>query len=196
MKFKISITLPSKEELLDGLTPEELNPKLGKARDALASAENALISAREEHARLEQLIKDLPARVRTGHAAASELDDALRQRDSAALMLGPYELAHAEALDLVQRQEERGKALRDEAFRERKAILQRAIESVTPVLNELRELELVLGNAWAGSPTWGVHLRWPMSLADDKERADARQRTAALPPGKPSAPMFHWQQER
>lgn len=195
MKFKISITLPSKDELLDGLTPEALNPKLGKARDALAAAELALTNARDEHARLEQLIKDLPARILTGHAVASEIDDALRKRDAAALMLGPYELAHAEALDLVQRQEERGKEMRDEVCRERKAILQKAIDEVTPVLEQLRTLEHALGNAWAGSATWGVYLRWPMCLADESKRHNARQAAAALPPREALPPTFHWQQQ-
>lgn len=195
MKFKISITLPSKEELLEGMTPEALNPKLGKARDALAAADLALTNARDEHARLDRLIHALPERIRTGHAVASELDDALRQREAAALMLGPYELAQAEALDLVQRQEERGKAMRDEVCRERKAILQKAIDEVSPVLEQLRILDRALGDAWAGSGTWGVHLRWPMCLADEGARFNGRQAAAALPPREASPPLFHWQQE-
>lgn len=176
MKATIKIALPSVEEFTRGLSPQSVNPRLAAAEEAHTRAVDALEKARADLADWERRAETLPARVRAGGASMADVEHALLKRDAAALAIGDFELAEAEAFDLVKREQERSSALVAAEQEKRRAILQGVIDQVSPVLQTLRELEFAL--AQATTDKWGamgLGLEWPQPLVQDIADGNARQ---------------------
>lgn len=105
MKKKIDINLPDTEQLLAGLAPEALHPKLAKARAALADAEKKLGNRRAAVAELEQRISGLPDRILRGEAAEAELVKAIAEREAGTRMVDALERQVAQAREVVAAEE-------------------------------------------------------------------------------------------
>jgi hypothetical protein len=144
------------------------------------NAERALRELRDGYARASARVQELRATVGEGHATVADLEAAVRERDTAALVISPAEARVTRAraaLEAAQRAAAEG-VVRDAArWRDE---FQAVADMLAPVLEELRVLEGALDDVVRAvdprSP--GVEpLRWPMTL-DDQGRL--QQNAAAM----------------
>ncbi len=164
MRMKLVIDLPSRDELVRGLTLHEVHPALGRTEAAVIEAERDLGAAREVLAGLERRVAALPAKVHSGAASPSDLKSALLDRETAALRIGPFEGDLAAARARVAVEQTRAQGALEAAVVRRCQVLGRIAAEVAPVLSELRALESVLAHAVGAV---GLGIAWPMSLRDE-----------------------------
>jgi hypothetical protein len=169
--FKIKIDLPSRDELLAGLTADELYPALALAKvKVVGGLERERDDLRRELARLEGELLALPQRIRDGVAAASALSNTLVMRDNGALRLQHLARLIDEALARVTVEERAARAAVEREVYRRAEKLQRAVDELVPALELFRALDLALGRTIDPAALGGA-IRWPCDNVDGMGRA-------------------------
>jgi DNA repair exonuclease SbcCD ATPase subunit len=177
MKIRISAELPSRERLLVGLAPREVHPPLVRAEESAAAAEQALERARGDLADLERSVAALPSRIHRGEVRSSELAEALRRRDAAALAIGPAERELAKARERVTIEEKNAAIAADREFVRRVEQLERVAAELGHVLAEFNELAAALA-ATRGPGAFLTAVDWPCSPRCAAERRAMMMSTA------------------
>lgn len=172
-KVKLSVDLPSSEELLAGLDLHELHRPLARAERDLAEAERKLEAGRQRLAELEREVVALPGRIAAGQAPASALRNALVERDGQALQVRPLEEAVIEARGRVEFEQRHARRALEREVERRAKSLARAAAELTPILDALRELDFALGQIIDRRNVGVGGLSWPRCLPDETERENA-----------------------
>jgi hypothetical protein len=172
MKFKCSINVPAPEEATADLDPTAdaglrlAHERVTKERGELTRAEGRL---RDAGARADELARDVPA----GRATVADLDNALRAKQTAALVMPGHQarVADAEAAESAAQKQARDRVIA-EANR-RGAELQAAADELAPVLTALIEAEAALDTVVLKLGGPGVKaVTWP-ACANDEGRSIA-----------------------
>lgn len=182
MKTKITIDLPSREDLLRGLEPRQVYQALVRAESDAAKAEQALERARPELAELERTVAELPARVQRGELKASALTDALRERDARARSILSCEASLAKARERLDLEQKTAAAAVQREIERRAEVLGRVAAELAPVLAELHTLSDQLARAANPLALGGfVDVDWPCAGRCDLERRIAMMSSAPAP---------------
>lgn len=161
---KISIELPTK--IAEGLTTRDLHPSLARSQQTASDVEQALERARRDLAERERVVASLPERITRGEVKASALTDALRDRDAAALLIPPAEVALAKARERVSAEEKNASRALEREIERRHHVLVKAAAEIAPILEELASMATALTQA--ESPTAiPCSPEWPCSPACD-----------------------------
>lgn len=175
MKKTIKIELPTAAELVAGLDLRHLHEPLTRAELAAGEAERKCTRVRSDLAALERDVATLPARIQAGEVAAGALVEGLRERDAAALLIGPAEIALAKARAGVTAEEGRARQALDAEVARRREVLEKTAAEIAPVLEELRELSLSLSKVLDRDAVGFPAVSWPCDLSCDlRSRAWAR----------------------
>jgi hypothetical protein len=182
MRRTIVVDLPG-GELLAGLTFHDVYPALRKAEAAVTEAEARLAEAMADLKKRQSYAAELPAEVAAGRRPAGELEAAMRQLSAEAVTIPAHEKRVAEAQTELARAQEIAKTKLAQEGRRRAARLQEAADQLAPILEQLAEMDVLLGKAvdpdpWAG----GMDTHWPTSPRDAVTMVNARlaQGTTAL----------------
>jgi hypothetical protein len=176
-KQTIEVKLPTVEAIAAGLrVDDDAEVQIARERTATVRAEHAKAQRRLTDA--SSAVDRVRANVASGRAATGELERAIAEQKSAALVLPNYAQRIAEAEQHEQRALEAAKVrVREEGTR-RIEVLQKAATTVGPLLEQLRDLELALDRVCPNLPS----LDWPASLQTDA--ALGSWRAAPNPPAR------------
>lgn len=175
-KHKLVLNLPSAEELLVGLSLDEVHPALPEAKAKLLAAKDNLEELRLAFDERRDAVEvQLPAAIREGRATSDELVAAIAQQRSLAVKLTGAE--HAVKLATRAADQEKDAAMRvlGDAVAARGEQLSAIVAELSPVLGELRKLDHALGerHPWAREQTHrGVGLNWPIAVGRDSYWAE------------------------
>lgn len=169
-KTTIKLSLPSQDELLEGLDLHAVHPKLARAEKAAADAEQGLEGARDDLAALEQEAEQLPFEIQRGIASTGQLEEKLRQVDSAALKLPASERALAEARDRLEAEQKRARAKLEAEVARRRKQLERAVAELVPVLEQLKALDQALAQTLKPTLVGFPGVDWPLSNIGELRR--------------------------
>lgn len=185
-KFKIAVTLPHTDDLIEGLSLDE-HPPFRAAREALAKAQTDLADGRADVARLGRLLEGAPERVRRGEVRADVIASLVAQRDAAALRIAELELDVERTRKAVPVAQRAAHAALAKAIDQRRDVLRRAAHEVGPLLEALLELDRALNEARrvpGASPFnrvdfIGEPIAWPASPRDAAKGHRANETFAA-----------------
>lgn len=180
MKVKIVTTLPTRTEIVAGLTPRDVHPPLVRAENDAAKAERELEQLRRDLAASEHTVAEMPARCQRGEVPASRLTEALRQRDAAALTIASAETALVKARERVVAEEKLATIAVQHEVNRRLEQLERIAAEWSPVATEL--------NYMAGALVAMLHpgavctsVDWPCAGRCDANRRQTASANAPAP---------------
>ena len=147
MKKTLKLDLPTTDEITADLEQLTCYPALGKTEGRLAAAEAALSDARQRLEDATKVLDELPAKVSSGAATQADLERAVSTQRAEELMVPEHERALSDAQAALEEARRHARAATVEEARRRRDALQAVADELSPVLEELRDLELALQEA-------------------------------------------------
>ncbi|HXF83147.1 MAG TPA: hypothetical protein VNN19_10385 [bacterium] len=170
MKTEIRLDLPSTGEIIRGLTPAEVHPAFAEAERRLKDAEQRLVDTEARRRASEVTVDRLRRDVATGRAAVAELEAAIGTVRALALTIPALEREIEEAKAGRDAEWRKAQDKIQERVRHRAQHLKDVAARIAPVLEELRRLDVALGqmvdrDAVTVGVTWPVPMQTEIALA-------------------------------
>lgn len=144
MRKTLKLNLPSINEITAGLEQLTCYPALTRAEEQLAAASVALDDARQKIEEATTAADTLPAEVHAGKASQADLEQAISAVKATEVMLPFHERDLATAQEALTEAKGAARGAVIEEGRRRRDELQGIADEISPVLAELRELEISL----------------------------------------------------
>ena len=190
MKCKLELSVPSPEEILKGLCPDD-DTGLKLARETAQNVRGELAHATQRLSDAGAIVSSTKAAVAGGRASTGDLEAALRSQSAAALVLPAYQRRAIEADSAIVVALTHAKAsVVAEAGRRRDG-LQATADKLAPGLNALRVAEEALDDLMSkimGQPACVTAVEWPCSLEHSAVISHGRQLSGSV--GVPVNPMY------
>ena len=147
MKRTLKLDLPTTDSIATDLEQLTCYPALTEAEQQLAASEAALADARQALDDATTAVDELPAKVRTREAVQDDLERAISAQRATELMIPHHEQALADAQEGLAEAKLLARAAVVEEGRRRRDVLQGVADEISPVLEQLREVESALHEA-------------------------------------------------
>ena len=144
MKRTLKLNLPDTDDITARLEQLACYLPLQEAEKELANAEAVLSDARRRLEDATATVDALPAKISSGDAPHADLETAISKQRATEFMVPEFERALSDAEEALAEAKRQARAAVVEEARRRRNELQGIADEISPILEELRELEIAL----------------------------------------------------